>query len=90
MCDIIVIKIAVTRVIFNIISYHCAVHGGWSSWVCDQLCSKTCGGGGTQKCTRSCSNPAPLCGGRKCSGSSGMTRVCTSDCCPGKIVTRPS
>lgn len=50
------------------------VNGGWSGW---SACSVTCGGG-TQ--TRSCTNPAPSCGGNGCSGSS--SQGCNTQACP--------
>ena len=49
------------------------VDGGWSDW---SPCSKSCGGG-TQ--TRTCTNPAPYCGGNGCSGES--TRACNTQPC---------
>jgi len=57
------------------------MHGGWSSWSYG-TCSKSCGGG-TQRGTRSCSNPRPLNGGRNCGGSSVTTRQCNTHGCPG-------
>ena len=60
------------------------VDGGWSSWTCGS-CSKTCGGG-TQNCTRSCSNPKPDRGGRNCFGLSVAQNTCNTQCCPGKLL----
>ena len=48
-------------------------------------CSKTCGGG-TQNCTRSCSNPTPCGGGKDCSGLSIAQSICSAECCPGKFI----
>ena len=53
------------------------VDGGWTGW---SLCSVSCGGG-TQ--TRSCTNPAPSCGGADCVGSS--SQLCNTQSC----ITRP-
>ena len=64
---------------------YCVANGGWSPWVCGS-CSKTCGGG-TQHCTRSCTNPTPCGGGKDCSGLSVDTRSCARNCCHGKIIT---
>ncbi len=55
------------------------VNGGWTDWSCGS-CNKTCGGG-TKSCTRSCTNPAPSCGGSYCSGSSSMTEPCNTQPC---------
>ncbi len=56
------------------------VNGGWSSWSCG-ACSVTCGGG-TQSCTRSCTNPSPSSGGADCVGSATTTQACnTQSCC---------
>ena len=60
------------------------VDGGWSPWVCGP-CSKTCGGG-TQNCTRSCSNPTPCGGGSYCSGLSIAQSICSAQCCPSKFI----
>ncbi|MBF8249616.1 MAG: hypothetical protein HW400_217, partial [Candidatus Levybacteria bacterium] len=49
------------------------VNGGWSGW---SACSVPCGGG-TQ--TRTCTNPAPSCGGANCSGSSSQS--CNTQAC---------
>lgn len=43
------------------------VNGGWSSW--SSSCTPACG----QSQSRSCTNPAPACGGATCSGSSSQT-----------------
>ncbi len=56
------------------------VNGGWSaySW---SACSVPCGGG-TQTGTRTCTNPAPSCGGAGCSGSNTITQICNTQACP--------
>ncbi len=52
----------------------CPVDGGWSDW---SVCSVQCGGG-TQ--SRTCTNPAPSCGGADCAGDS--TMECNTQACP--------
>ena len=52
--------------------------------MCDS-CSKTCGSG-TQRCTRSCSNPTAYCGGNDCPGLSVVQKTCNKQCCPGKFM----
>ncbi|CAH3183147.1 unnamed protein product, partial [Porites lobata] len=68
--------------------YYCyylfiSVNGGYSDWGPYSQCSKTCGGG-EQKRTRTCTNPAPAYGGKDCStlGASFSTRKCNIDPCP--------
>ena len=48
-----------------------ALDGGWSAW---SSCSASCGSG---RQTRTCTNPAPGCGGSACSGPS--LRSCTAN-----------
>jgi len=55
------------------------VNGGWSSWRCGS-CSKSCGGG-TQSCTRTCTNPAPAYGGANCVGDSSQIQNCNTQAC---------
>ncbi len=50
------------------------IDGVWSNW---GACSVSCGGG-TQ--TRTCTNPAPSCGGTDCVG--GLSQVCNTQDCP--------
>ena len=49
------------------------VNGGWSAW---SACSVACGGGIQ---TRTCTNPAPSCGGTNCAGAD--TRSCNTQAC---------
>ncbi|ODM96143.1 Netrin receptor UNC5C [Orchesella cincta] len=55
------------------------INGGWSQWSpwsdCQGLCGK-----GVQKRTRMCNSPAPLNGGRPCSGSSVQKQDCITPC----------
>jgi uncharacterized protein (TIGR02145 family) len=53
-----------------------AVDGGWSAWV-PGTCSAKCGSG-TLISTRTCSAPAPACGGQACSGDAQKSETCTS------------
>ena len=50
------------------------IDGGWSDW---EPCSESCGGG-TQK--KTCTDPAPSCGGKLCTGAE-PTRVCNPQVC---------
>ncbi|KAL9975532.1 hypothetical protein ACROYT_G012702 [Oculina patagonica] len=63
------------------------VDGGYSSWSAFGPCSKTCGSGGFQRRTRTCTNPAPMNGGKPCLGHSEETRACTGTRCSGPRVT---
>ncbi|XP_061176054.1 hemicentin-1-like [Saccostrea echinata] len=57
---------------------HSIVDGNWGSWTQWKLispCSRTCDKGQQQwKRQRTCSNPAPRCGGKICQGSSYMNK----------------
>nr|QNH72401.1 toxin candidate TRINITY_DN17935_c0_g1_i1 [Ceriantheomorphe brasiliensis] len=57
------------------------VDGGWSDWSLWQRCSVECGGG-NQKRTRTCSNPPPKNGGKRCSGMDEERRRCNTQSCP--------
>ena len=59
--------------------------GGWTMWSDWQDCSRTCGGGFTQR-NRTCTNPPPQPGGVFCSGDPEETNTCKEDPCPGKCV----
>ena len=71
---------AINRVLF---SCYIAVHGGWSDWSEWSDCSVTCGNG-TQVRERSCTNPAPMFGGRDCEGVRQEVRECFPRHCPSK------
>lgn len=60
------------------------VDGGFTDWSNYGACSASCGGG-TQKSTRSCTNPAPAHGGKECEGETERTQECGKDPCPGKF-----
>ena len=64
----------------------CPVDGGLSEWSEFGLCSKTCGVG-QQNRSRSCSNPAPLNGGKACEGALEETRDCNIEECPSTVET---
>ena len=63
--------------------FTCKVDGGYSPWSEFGPCSKSCGTGGLQKRYRTCSNPAPMNGGKPCFGHPYQTRVCSVIPCPG-------
>lgn len=60
----------------------CPVDGSWSSWTNWSICSKSCGGGGYQTRTRTCSDPIPLYGGSDCVGDSLVIQTCGDEFCP--------
>lgn len=55
-----------------------STNGGWSAWSGWSACSN-----GQQTRTRTCTNPAPACGGSNCSGSNLETQSCGA-CTPGQ------
>ena len=59
------------------------VDGGFTAFSAFSTCTKSCGGGGTQRRSRSCSNPKPLFGGKDCVGPREETKVCGEIPCPG-------
>ena len=59
----------------------CPVDGGWSEFGAWSECSADCGGG-TQKRTRTCTNPAPANGGADCVGDATETQDCNTHECP--------
>ncbi len=62
------------------------VDGGWSVWQWTS-CSAPCGGG-TRDGTRTCTAPAPTCGGASCVGEPTSTETCnTQECLPLTEVT---
>lgn len=57
------------------------VNGGWSKYTRSGSCSKSCGRG-YQLMKRTCTNPAPSNGGRKCRGYDGKRIRCNTEKCP--------
>lgn len=57
--------------------------GGWSSWEEWSSCSVSCGVGVHSR-SRSCTNPAPLGGGKDCSGNNIESSTCDAGICAGK------
>ena len=62
-----------------------SVHGGYSQWSYWSQCTKSCGSG-TQRRSRSCTNPLPANGGQNCSGQGQATELqtCNAHSCPGE------
>jgi hypothetical protein len=58
-----------------------AVGGGWSDWTPWAACSEVCGDG-SQTRTRTCTNPAPDCGGAACEGPESEVQACPGMPCP--------
>ena len=61
-----------------------SVDGSWSEWRSWSVCTRSCGEG-TQTRSRTCSNPRPAHGGRRCLGSPAEKRSCNTNGCPGKL-----
>ena len=59
------------------------VDGHWSPWGAFGYCSKSCGGG-EQRRSRTCTNPAPSGGGNTCLGPSYQSISCNTKTCPGE------
>ncbi|XP_044844305.1 properdin [Mauremys mutica] len=65
----------------------CPVMGGWSAWGPWSSCSVTCAEG-VRKRLRSCTEPAPICGG-SCLGPGTDTQSCdTNKICPRSLSSR--
>lgn len=67
---------------FKILKLFFLVDGNWSAWTPFSSCSNTCGDGIKSR-HRTCSNPAPLHGGKFCSGTKTETMTCSDGPCPG-------
>uniref|UniRef100_A0A4W3GX46 Thrombospondin 2 n=1 Tax=Callorhinchus milii TaxID=7868 RepID=A0A4W3GX46_CALMI len=59
----------------------CPINGNWSPWSPWSSCTATCGSGLHQR-TRSCNNPVPKFGGKKCLGDAKVSEICNKDLCP--------
>ncbi|CAH3135598.1 unnamed protein product, partial [Porites lobata] len=60
----------------------CPVDGNWGKWSAWSTCTKTCKQG-KQSRKRTCDDPAPLYGGKKCEGDSSEDQVCNDNVpCP--------
>ena len=70
-----------------LIIFNYLVPGGYSKWSVWGKCTVSCGGG-EMKRTRSCTNPAPINGGKTCMeqklGPLVETAKCSEFPCPGK------
>ena len=62
-----------------------SVHGHWSAWNTWDTCSVSCGGGQRSR-KRTCNNPAPKNGGRKCIGFSQQLDYCNPDAYPSMYI----
>ena len=59
------------------------VDGGLSEWGAWQKCDKLCKKGAQQR-SRTCTNPAPRCGGRSCDPKEKTVEIRDCYSCPGK------
>ncbi|KAL8558815.1 hypothetical protein ACOMHN_046397 [Nucella lapillus] len=66
--------------VYNANLTQCPVDGEWSPWSPWSSCSATCDATGSQTRTRTCSNPVPVRGGERCSGSTMRSRPCLGTC----------
>ena len=64
------------------LSIYDIVDGKWSNFGEYEECSKSCGGG-IMKRFRTCTNPAPAHGGKKCIGTNVHLKACNTKPCPG-------
>ena len=63
---------------------NCTRHGGWTGWSAWSACSHPCGVAAKSR-RRSCSNPAPVHGGRPCVGEESQEIMCHSNPpCPSR------
>ena len=59
------------------------VDGGWSAWSTWSACTVSCGSGVKLR-SRTCSNPAPKYGGKKCPEEENDKSKCTMKPCEGR------
>uniref|UniRef100_A0A8C4TPM4 Thrombospondin-1 n=1 Tax=Erpetoichthys calabaricus TaxID=27687 RepID=A0A8C4TPM4_ERPCA len=59
----------------------CPINGKWGPWSLWDTCTVTCGGG-VQRRTRLCNDPAPKYGGKECIGEPANTQLCNKKDCP--------
>ncbi|KAG2457471.1 thrombospondin-1 [Polypterus senegalus] len=59
----------------------CPINGKWGPWSLWDTCTVTCGGG-IQRRTRLCNDPAPKYGGKECIGEPAETQLCNKKDCP--------
>lgn len=64
----------------TVIPIQIPVNGGWTDYLNQGTCSKSCGRG-LQNQIRSCTNPAPALGGAQCSGSNSRQIECNTQAC---------
>ncbi|XP_067914831.1 A disintegrin and metalloproteinase with thrombospondin motifs 16 isoform X2 [Heterodontus francisci] len=57
------------------------INGRWSNWSMWSPCSRTCGGGVTNR-ERQCTNPRPQYGGKFCDGTHRTYKLCNNQKCP--------
>ena len=67
--------------------FHIAVDGQWSKWIDWSACSRTCGIGQKRR-SRTCTDPPPAHGGKKCAGKADETKECSNRICPGWFLDR--
>uniref|UniRef100_UPI00398F766B SCO-spondin-like n=1 Tax=Pristiophorus japonicus TaxID=55135 RepID=UPI00398F766B len=58
----------------------CKVNGGWSSWSPWSKCDRSCGGGKSLR-IRSCTDPPPKNGGKRCTGERFKAMLCNVQPC---------
>ena len=74
---------------FNYILFiYIAVDGQWATWSSWSKCSTSCDNG-TWSRTRTCTEPAPMNGGKPCTGNHTDTGTCNLRSCPGKSFSHP-